>query len=92
MTVERMMEYNFPFTMRDVLPNLYEHWISLDLLTYIRLAMGSRSRSDFLQIMNRPNRYISRDALIDPVVSLDKLRQNYQDRASRDNWQCRTRG
>ena len=27
MTVERLMEYNIPFTMRDVLPNLYEHWL-----------------------------------------------------------------
>ena len=28
MTVERLMEYNIPFTMRDVLPNLYEHWLA----------------------------------------------------------------
>ena len=36
--MERLMEYNIPFQMRDALPNIYEHWITQDLLTYIRMA------------------------------------------------------
>ena len=39
MTVERLMEYNIPFTMRDVLPNLYEHWLAKNMVAYMRLAM-----------------------------------------------------
>lgn len=78
--MEKLMEYNIPFRTRDTVPNLYEHWISLDLLTYIRLAMGSRSRSDFLQIMNRPNRYISRDSLPEETVSFERWKTYYREK------------
>ena len=74
------MEYNLPFRMRDGLPNIYEHWIANDLFTYIRIANGNRSRKDFLQIINRPNRYISRDYLDSQTVTLEGLRQKCQGR------------
>ena len=80
MYLEKFMEYNIPFRMRDGLPNIYEHWIANDLFTYIRIAQGSRSRKDFLQIINRPNRYISRDHLDAPVISLEELRQKCRGR------------
>ena len=73
--LEKFMEYNLPFRMRDGLPNIYEHWIANDLFTYIRIANGNRSRKDFLQIINRPNRYISRDYLDSQTVTLEGLRQ-----------------
>ncbi len=63
MTVERLMEYNLPFTMRDVLPNLYEHWLAKNMIAYMHLAMGGRRREDFLAVMNRPNRYLSQGSL-----------------------------
>ena len=61
--VEELMEAQIPFQMRDTLPDLYDHWIAKDLLTYLNLAMGSRKRGEFLKIANRPNRYLSRDPL-----------------------------
>ena len=77
---EKMMEYNIPFRMRDSLPNLYEHWIAKDILTYIRIARGSRERKDFLRIINRPKRYVSREALDSPKVDLERLKSFYQDK------------
>lgn len=71
----RLMEYNIPFQMRDVLPNLFEHWIARNIIAYLKLAMGARDRKIFLQIMNRPKRYISRKMLTDPVVDLTVLKQ-----------------
>lgn len=68
---EQFMEYNIPFYAKDSIPNIYEHWIAKDLFVYIRIAQGSRQRSDFLQIMNRPKRYISRESLDDEFVSFD---------------------
>ena len=50
--MEKLMEYNLPFRTRDTVPNLYEHWISRNILTYIRIAMGSRAREDILQVSN----------------------------------------
>lgn len=69
--MSRLMAYNIPFRTRDNIPNLYEHWITRDILTYIRLGQGSRSRKDMLQIMNRPNRYITRDSLPEDTVAFD---------------------
>lgn len=78
--IEKLMEYNLPFKTRDAVPNLYDHWISANILAYIRVAMGSRERSDMLQIMNRPKRYIGRDSLNSPQVSFDALKDFYRDK------------
>lgn len=75
--MEKLMEYNLPFRTRDTVPNLYEHWISRNILTYIRIAMGSRAREDILQVINRPKRYISRDAMPDETVSFEKMKAFY---------------
>ena len=80
--IERMMEYNIPFHMRDTVPNLYEHWISRNVFCYIYAALGDLSRSNILQIINRPARYISRDALDTKVIRWEQLRSFYQDK----NW------
>ena len=84
MTVERLMEYNIPFTMRDVLPNLYEHWLAKNMVAYMHLAMGSRERKDFLAVMNRPNRYLSREAFYEKEVPFEILYQFYEGK----EWMC----
>ncbi len=76
-----LVEYQIPFYMRDRLPNIYEHWIARDLIAYIRLALGPKmSRQDFLRVMNRPNRYISREAVCEKEVHMETLRVFYDDR------------
>ena len=70
--IEQLMGYNIPFKTRDNIPNIYEHWIARDIFTYQRISKGSRKRSDFLQIMNRPKRYLSRDSLCEPDVAFDE--------------------
>lgn len=82
--VETLMEYQIPFQMRDVMPNIYEHWIARNVISYMKLAMGDRSRKEFLQVMNRPNRYISRAALEDSQVSFEALRWYYEGK----DWLC----
>lgn len=71
------MEYSLPFLMKEKLPNLYDHFIAQDLQTYMKMALGSRARRDFLKIMNRPNRYISRDSVESGEISFEKLRSFY---------------
>lgn len=77
--MEQLLEYNIPFCTRDNIPNLYEHWIAKDIFAYIRIAEGSRQRSDFLQIMNRPKRYISRDSLDEETVAFDVWEWFYEE-------------
>lgn len=78
--MSQLMAYNIPFRTRDNIPNLYEHWITRDILTYIRLALGSRSRKDILKIMNRPNRYITRDSLDEAEVAFDVWADYFYDK------------
>lgn len=78
--VEYLMEYNIPFRLKEALPDIYDHWISKDIQTYLRIGAGSRDRGDFLKIINRPKRYISRDCLDTPEVSLDRLAMFYEDK------------
>lgn len=69
--MEQLLTYNIPFCTKDTIPNLYDHWIARDIKTYVRLALGSRARKDFLQIINRPNRYITRESLEETEVAFD---------------------
>lgn len=80
--VRKLVEYSVPFVTRDGVPNVFEHWIARDVITYMNIAMGSRKRSDFLQIINRPKRYIGRDYLADAEISFDNLEKYYEDK----NW------
>lgn len=82
--ISAFIEYQVPFTMKEQLPNLFRHWICRNLLAYMRLAAGDRSRRTFLEIMNRPNRYIARDALTDTEVSFEKLKEFYKQK----DWMC----
>lgn len=78
--MSKFMEYNIPFQTRDAVPNMFEHWVCRDIVSYIKMALGERDRSTFLQIMNRPKRYISREALGKAVVDLEELKAYYSDR------------
>lgn len=77
---ETFMEYNMPFRMKERMPNLYEHFIAQDLTTYLKMALGDRSRKTFLAIMNRPNRYIGRDSVEGTTISFESLRKFYCDK------------
>ena len=80
--IEKLMEYNIPFNMRDTVPNLYDHWIVKNVLSYIKAATGDLSRSNILTIINRPKRYVSRDALEGQMVNWEAVKSFYQDK----NW------
>ncbi|MEE1085871.1 MAG: ATP-dependent helicase [Schaedlerella sp.] len=61
--VEKLAESRIPFQMKEIMPNLYQHFIAKDIMAYFRLATGNGSRSDFIQIMNRPKRYLARECV-----------------------------
>ena len=78
--VETFMEYNIPFHMKEHIPNLYEHFIGQNLIAYMKMALGDRTRKTFLEIMNRPNRYFSRDCVDESQISFENLRKYYEDK------------
>ena len=78
--VEAMVERKIPFQMKEHLPNIYEHFIAKDIMAYFRLATGIRRRQDFLQVMNRPKRYLGRDSVSGSQVSFEDMRKFYCDK------------
>lgn len=78
--VERLVESRVPFHMKEHMPNIYQHFIAKDICAYFRLALGGRLRRDFLQVMNRPKRYISRESLMEREVTFEDLRKFYCDK------------
>lgn len=78
--IEKMMEYNVPFQMKDMVPNIYDHWIAANMIAYIKIAMGNRDRGLFLQIANRPKRYLNRECFDETHVEFSKLREYYNDK------------
>ena len=81
--MDALMKGGIPFHMKDAIPNLFAHWISLDIIAYLRLVSGTgNTRANWLRIMNRPNRYIKREALVPFTsdISVAQLKAYYQDK------------
>lgn len=76
---ELMTEYQIPFVMKEHRNNIYEHFIALDMISYLRLSQGEYDRKYFLQIANRPNRYLTRESM-KTGVSYESLRRYYRDK------------
>lgn len=66
-----------PFRWKEKPKNPYETPVCQDLLAYLQFAMEGRKRKDFLRIMNRPCRYLSRQMLPDADISFSALRRAY---------------
>ncbi len=83
--LEKLMEHNIPFCMKDVIPNLYDHFTAKDIIAYINAAVdfrekGVMKRGDMLRLINRPKRYISRDVFPRAEVNLEDVKRFYQDK------------
>lgn len=75
--VKKLMDQGIPFRMKEAMPNMFRTFIAKDLIAYLQIALGDESRDLFLQVMNRPLRYISRKALTEPKISFRSLREYY---------------
>lgn len=77
MYMSRLESNGIPCCDYSVVQDIYEHWISKDILTYIRIALGNRERIDFLRIINKPLRYISRSYITQPA-DINALKRGYE--------------
>ena len=74
---EVLAREGIPFVRKEQAETIYDHWICRDLLSYLALAEGPMKRADLLAVMNRPVRYISREALRAGEPSFEALRAWY---------------
>ncbi len=54
---------NIPCRLGEQLPCIFDHMIAEDLVSYLKLAIGTHSRADLLRVINRPNRYVTRQSI-----------------------------
>lgn len=76
----QLLAYDIPFQMRDTIPSLYRHFAVQNVLSYIEIALGDRRRSSYLAVINKPKRYISREAFTDEQVDIETLMEYYEDK------------
>lgn len=68
-----------PFSTRERGTGLFDTMPARDICCYLRLSLGTGTRQDFLRIMNRPVRFISRRALSDRTAGFLSLKAWYAD-------------
>lgn len=61
--IEVLTKKKIPFTLLDREYNFFEHFICKDIIAYLKLSVNYFDRESFLQIINRPFRYISKGNL-----------------------------
>ncbi|MCD7725893.1 MAG: ATP-dependent helicase [Clostridiales bacterium] len=74
-----LAQNKIPYRLKDAPKSLFSHFVIQDLSAYLALAAGSRKRSLFLRIMNRPARYLRRDSLEGEEVSEQAWKAYYRD-------------
>ena len=77
---EVLSERQVPFVMKEKITSLYDHFIGMDIMSYLHLSQGHYERKYFLRVANRPKRYISRDSMREGKVSYESLRNFYCDK------------
>lgn len=78
--IQKLIDYNVPFIAREKMPNIFDHWIFKDVISYIHIGLGSNKREDYLRIINRPNRYFHRVAFSKEVIDLEDVYRFYDDK------------
>lgn len=71
--VDAFMNKRIPFILKDAPKTIYDHWVSLDLIAYLRIAMDIGSSGDWVRVINKPFRYISKKSLAKAERSVDFL-------------------
>ena len=59
----RLKASDIPYEMKEHAVSIYEHFIVKDIMAYLQTAQGEGDRELLLRIMNKPSRYLSREAL-----------------------------
>lgn len=76
----KLMEYHIPFFLKESMPNLYHHFIAQDILSYIRVAQGNRERGSVMRIINKPKRYVHKNAFTEAYADFEELKKFYEEK------------
>nr|WP_308627957.1 ATP-dependent helicase [uncultured Eisenbergiella sp.] len=76
----KLAEKGIPFRMKEKIKNPFRQRVPQDILAYLEFALGGQYRKDFYRIMNKPVRYISRNAVPGERVEFGELFSFYREK------------
>lgn len=81
MWAQTLRRKGIPFTMKEAPKSRFRHFVIQDIMAYMALAQGRGElmRKHFLRIMNRPVRYLKREAVSQERISETELTAYYRD-------------
>ncbi len=85
--VDKFMDKNYPFIIKDEMPNIYDHWVAKDILSYIKLSLDLNRNDDLERIINKPKRYISKSIIQEARRKPGQLLYNILHSHSTQVWQ-----
>ena len=59
----RLKAADIPYEMKEKAASIYGHFIVTDIMAYLQVAKGTGGREQMLRIINKPSRYIGREAV-----------------------------
>lgn len=59
--VDVFMDMRIPFVVKDSVVTIYDHWASQDILAYLKIGLNPNANKEWVRIINKPFRYISKD-------------------------------
>jgi len=74
----RLKAADIPYEMREKAVSIYEHFIVTDVMCYLQIAHGVGGREQVLRVMNRPSRYISREAVGEGRADIGQIMAYYE--------------
>lgn len=74
----RLRAAGIRYEMGERMQSIYQHFVVRDVMAYLELAAGDWNRETLLMVVNKPSRYVSREAVGNGVRSVEELQRYYR--------------
>ncbi len=74
----RLKAAEIAYEMKERAASIYEHFIVSDIMAYLLIAKREGTREHMLRIMNKPSRFISREAVQEGRAEIGGIRAYYE--------------
>lgn len=76
---EKLVERKIPFLLKESFTSIYQHFIAKDICSYLEFSENGK-REAFYRIMNKPKRYLSREAVAETQVDFERITSYYREK------------
>lgn len=73
-----LSKYNIPFIIKDKQNSIFNNFVIKDIISYLKIISNNYTSSNFINVMNKPIRYISRNAVNYQNTSFSSIKYFYK--------------